>query len=505
MQRINPLYLHCILAFLLGAIGVLAFSPFDLWIMAIFALSGLFYVSTSNTFSKTTLLSFCWGMGLFLCGVSWVYVSIQQFGGASVILAFFLVLLLTAYLSLYPLLFNFILNRFWPQSSFIKMVIAAPSLWMLVEWLRGWLFNGFPWLQFGYSQINGPLKNIAPILGVNMITLIIAIICGLITYSLQQRNIKYALIALFMLTTPLTLKPFQWVNSDPLRQITITLIQGNTDQAIKWSPTQLDKIINNYITLTRPYLGKSDVIIWPEAAIPSTEIRQQEILTTLDTLARENHTLLGLGLLDYVYETDKFHNEFIVLGGQTPYHYPATNRYYKYELVPFGEMTPLEPLFAPIAKLLAIPMSNISPGNYLQPPLLMADYKWLTAICYEIIEGKQMRDNFTRETSFILNISNDTWFGKSIGPWQHFQMARMRAVELGRILVRGTNNGITAIVDQQGLVIAQLPQFKQGVLNTTISPVTGITPYAKFGDYPYWIVLFSLFTFSLFHRHNQKA
>lgn len=493
-----------LLAFLAGAVGVTAFSPFDFWPAGLISLFGLLYFSNRQSPKNAAKIGFCWGFGLFIFGVSWVYVSIQHFGGVAPVVAGGLVILLSAYLALFPALFSYLLTRFWRANSLSSLTIVAPIIWCATEWIRGWLFGGFPWLQFGYSQINGPLKGLAPIWGVNSMTLLLLSISGLLVFSLQNKHKLSAVMAVILLVAPISLKYMRWVTPDATRSADVALIQGNTDQAIKWSASHLEHIITTYTQMTEPYLGKKAIVIWPEAAIPSLENHQQVFLSELDQIATEKQTQIALGVVNYDAPERAYYNALIVLGDKTPYEYPTTNRYNKHYLVPFGETVPFKFLFDVIAKVLAIPMSNMTPGNYIQAPLTISDFHFVSAICYEIIRGQQLRDNFTDDTDFILTVSNDTWFGHSIGPWQHFQMARMRALELGRPVIRGTNNGITAIIDSQGNVTEQLPQFTQAVLDTQVTPTKGQTPYTTWGFTMYQWMLGLLSVAAVFFAFKRQ-
>ncbi|TCP96037.1 apolipoprotein N-acyltransferase [Cricetibacter osteomyelitidis] len=481
------------MALVSGAIGFLAFSPFDYWGVAYVSLLGLIVVA-KNPSKKTALWSgFLWGLSFFSIGVSWLHVSIHQFGGSPLVVSYLLVVLLSAYLALFPTLFVYIVQRFQVKSAVLFAVI-----WTATEFLRSWLFTGFPWLQFGYTQIDSPFFGLAPIFGVTGITFFVmwvsAVIFNLISALFgQYRKINVAVASVLMLAVVGGLSAFagskQFVKEVPEKALTVTLAQGNIEQNLKWDPDYLYRTIGIYEELIRENLGKSDVIILPESAIPMLENQLTPMLDSWQKSAEKAGTEIILGTVFEDNAMGKLFNSIIVLGNsQQPYNLATTNRYNKHHLVPFGEYVPLESLLRPLGSVFNLPMSAFQSGAEVQEPLMVQGRNFTSAICYEIIFGSQLQRNIGKQTDFILTISNDAWFGDSIGPWQHLQMARMRALELGKPVIRATNTGITAFIDAQGKIVEQARQFESLNLTRKIAPTEGKTPYAILGNMPLYVM-----------------
>lgn len=505
MQK-NKTILRSVMAVILGAIAPLAFAPYSYWPTIFISLAGLFVLIQNKTPKQSSWLCFFWGVAYFGVGISWVHVSIDTFGGMPKVFSFLLMLILSCYLALYPALFGWVLNRFFKPNSAVRLLLAAPVIWLCNEWLRGWMLTGFPWLWIGYSQIDTPFGQYAPVAGVETVSLIIAISSGALAYAAMKRRPQWLIVPVVLWAVGFGLKHINWVTPDHSSKTTFALIQGNIDQAKKWVPSERWPTIIKYTDLTQENWD-ADIVIWPEAAIPAFEFELPSYLASLDQAAAQKHTGLITGILNQTQQR-AYYNSILALGAGQPNSYTLDldQRYHKHHLLPFGEFVPFEELLRPLAPLFNLPMSSFTAGNYIQPNLFVNGRYFVSALCYEIAFGEQVRENMTDKTNFILTLSNDAWFGHSIGPFQHMEIARMRALELGKPLIRVTNNGITAITDAKGKVIKQLPQFETAVLKATIESTSGTTPYGKLGSWPlYLISLFLLLPACLICRKTSNT
>ena len=470
----------------LGGLLCLAYAPYSIailpfWILPL-VLVLIWHLSPRQAFAS----GFAFGFGWFGAGLSWIYVSIDQYGGMPDAVNVIVLALLVAYLSLYPALAFSVWRKLCQHSAYWRY--SLPLIWLLTEWLRGWLFTGFPWLGLGYTQTDALLGGLAPAIGQYGITVVIWFIALATVTGLRQRKPQNALlIVVFIILAWLipTLQPLQ--RSDDTTSV--LLVQGNVQQSLKWQADQQWPNILRYLDLTRPQY-QHDIIIWPESAITALEPYADDILYNIDQAAQINGAAVVTGIIDYNATQDSFYNSVIVLGQaqqQTAmsahYQYGHSNRYQKHHLLPIGEFVPFESLLRPLAPLFNLPMSSFSRGNYQQANLTANGHQINTAICYEIAFSQQVRDNTHADTDYLLTVSNDTWFGDSHGPWQHMQIAQMRAKELGRPLLRATNNGVSAITDEYGNIIAEAPQFAATTVSAAVPQVSGQTWFARFGHY----------------------
>ena len=472
------------LSFSAGLSLVFAYAPFSQWWLAILLpIIWLHQINLCNA-RDTAKQSFIFAFGWFSSGISWVHVSIEQFGGLPLFVSLLMMLILCLYLAIFPAITGYLATKLSKNNQLNLWLI--PPIWLLGEYLRGVVLTGFTWLSLGYSQIDGPLAAFAPVIGEVGITFIMLVISISLLNLIKNKQIKrHGLLLSALAIVTLILNQSTWVEFRD-KTIKTALVQGNIEQALKWSPEEQWPSMLTYLDLTRVNYD-ADLIIWPESAIPSMEPLAQEFLDMANQSAFLNNSAIITGIINYNFQSKHYFNSLIVLGKkhqddkQASYYYETKNRYYKNHLLPIGEFVPFEDFLRPIAPFFNLPMSSFSRGDYTQPNLVAQDLHILPLICFEIAFPEQLAANMTDKTDLILTVSNDAWFGDSHGPHQHLEIARMRALEFGRPVLRSTNNGITAVIDHQGKITAQIPQFEQAVLKTEVSLVKGQTPYSVFG------------------------
>ncbi|MFB2679870.1 apolipoprotein N-acyltransferase [Shewanella mangrovisoli] len=501
--------LRLVLAFILGASTALSFAPYSLWIIYPIAMALALWLSSSLAPKASFFHWLSFGFGCFAVGISWVHVSMDTFGGLPLAASVGLMALLALYLALYPALTG--LGLAWltrtNTPSLWRNLLLFPALWVLTEWARGWVMTGFPWIWAGYSQTQGPLKELASIIGALGLSFLIAMLAGALALCFSKRY-KSLLILLPIIAVAAWVTPKLTQIKPTGESVKVALVQGNIPQSMKWEPEALWPTLLKYMDLSREHFD-ADIIVWPEAAIPAPESMVQDFLDNANKVANLNHTSIITGIISR--QHDEFYNSLIVLGNHnqkqqdTPdYESDGSNQFKKHHLLPIGEFVPFEALLRPIAPFFNLPMSSFAQGDYQQPNLSAVGHKIAPAICYEIAFPEQLRDSVNLGTDLLLTVSNDAWFGTSNGPLQHMEIAQMRAIELGRPLVRATNNGVTAVVDENGNITAALPQFETGVLSATIPLVTGQTWFAKIGQTPLLLLCAALLLLGFIRRKKQQ-
>lgn len=478
-----------LLALACGALLPLSLAPFGYWPLGFVAVAGWFVV-LRRPGVNSALAGWLFGVGKYAVGASWVYVSIHVYGNAAPPLAAFLVVLFVAGLALFTLANGWLFGRLasgrpWPDA----LLFAA--LFTGFEWLLTWVLTGFPWLFAGYAHLTTALAGLAPLGGVLLVGFAVALgaaMAVLLAEFVRGRQWTGAALAAAVALTPWVLGwlfvGVAWVKPGETRQV--ALVQGNVDQSIKWLPESRMPILRNYQALSEPYWGV-DVMIWPEAALTFLSQPATRVLEALDSRAVQTGTALVLGLPS----VERAPGGAVTLRNTARVLGTGHGHYVKRRLVPFGEYVPLESLLRGAIDFFDLPMSRSEPGPWRQSLLDLGGQRAVMAICYEVVYPGLVRAG-AAESDVLLTISNDSWFGSSIGPLQHLEMAQMRALENGRFLLRGTNNGVTAIIDQTGRVRGRLPQFEAGTLRGEYTAMTGTTPFTRYGHGPLLTVLAGL-------------
>lgn len=475
------------LSLIAGAVLPLAFAPFSWWPVVILSFLLLLACIQNISATRAAWRGYLFGIGYFGIGVSWVYVSIRLFGNATTPLAIVITSLFILILSIYTALAIWAVRKLLADNASAALLPVFPAAWVLIEWLRGWLFTGFGWLQVGYAFVDSPLAEYAPwfgTLGVGYLALIgvTAIFIALSANTRAWMKVISLALTIVIWGIPIwtELPIHARTDGDTLE---VALVQGNVPQYIKWHKSQRQPTLDKYRQMTERHWDK-DVIVWPETAIPAF---RKDISTYLDAIhdaARLSDTVLMTGL-PVREESGNYYNALTVLGNAD--HADHTT-YLKRHLVPFGEYLPLKFLLEPILGYLQIPMSDFSSGTQKKPLVQAAEHTVGVLICYEIAFAGDVMQALP-EAGYLVNISNDAWFGDSLGPHQHLQITRMRAIETGRYILRATNTGISAIIEPTGRIQTRLTGSEQGVLTGRIHTVTGQTPYSRYVDYPLVAVL----------------
>jgi apolipoprotein N-acyltransferase len=457
-------YRHLI-AGLTGVVGVFCFAPFELyWLAPVvwFSLFALFLQEKTPRQAMWAGLSF--GLGFFLTGTSWVYVSLSVFGGMPWWLAGIAAFLFCAVMALFPMAAGWIFKR-WQPATFWQQALFFAALIATVDWLKSWIFTGFPWLTVGYSQAPpSPLAGFAPLLGVHGLSLLVALSGALL--------LRWRIGLSFLLLLALSgfgLRQIQWTEPSG-KPVSVALIQGNIPQEMKFRPEAFIQTLSLYRGMIAA--SPAQLTILPETAIPAFfDQLPPGYIESLKTIAEGHGGDIIFGTLSG--DNERYFNSAVSVG-RSP-----LQIYSKSHLVPFGEMIP--PGFSWFLELASIPMSAFSRGTNKQPPLAVAGQQVAVNICYEDVFGEEIIGSLP-QAGILVNLSNTAWFGRSLAQPQHLQISRMRAVETGRPMLRATNTGMTAAIGPDGSILAQLPAFTRGVLTTEVVAHQGMTPYARFGN-----------------------
>ena len=469
--------------FVLGCLTTTAFAPFGLSLLAPLALLPLFYVCLTNSPRDSAKQAFWYGFGLFLSGTYWIYISVVVFGEAPAWIAVLLMLGLVLIMSGYLWLTGWLISRLASGEPWL-LLAAAPAVWVTVEWARGWLLSGFPWLALGYSQVDAALAGWAPVMGVYGVSaMLVTSATAVIVAALTRGKAQWIAVGLVLLPWLFggLLKTIDWTEADG-EPLTATIIQAGIPQDQKWLTETFRPTLDFYRKATRG-AAASDIVLWPEVAIPAVTDQVASYIDGLESDSRVTGQTILFGILERVTERTiepEIYNSIIALTGE------ERQVYRKRHLVPFGEYFPVPPKVREWLRMMSLPHNDLAAGAEVQPLIKTRDgVELAVAICYEDAYGAEQLYALPA-AAILINVSNDAWFGDSIAPHQHLQIARMRSLEVGRYAIRATNTGISAFIGPDGEILESGPQFEAVTMTMPVQPRKGATPYVRVGN---WLVL----------------
>ncbi|MCY4420483.1 MAG: apolipoprotein N-acyltransferase [Gammaproteobacteria bacterium] len=479
-----------------GGLLVCAFAPFFAWWLTFLCPLALYVFIQNLPRRDAFVLGYIFGLFFFGFGVSWTYNSIHEFGHAPVLLSALLVGLLVLTLSLFPALTAALYSMCCRERTFdVTGAVAFSTLWVLLEWVRGWIFTGFPWLLIGHAHHSSLLSNILPVfgsLGASWLTLVISSLAAvLVAGAARQRFISAAFVVLVAAGLYIA-GQVTWTHPQQ-ESLNVALIQGNIPQEMKWNREQQRHILGKYWRLSKDNQD-ADIIIWPETAIPAYyDSVKDSYIVELEKISRAGDVDFLIGLFTQDSDSGEIYNSVMTLGSER-------SVYSKRHLVPFGEYIPLRSIASFLADYIVLPMADMSSGTG-RPLVRLKGHYAGASICYEAVYGNEVIDALP-EAKFLINVSNDAWFGDSFAPHQHLEIARSRAIETGRYLLRATSTGISAVIDPGGVIVERSNQFREEVVRATIRPYTGLTPYAYWGDSAIIAILSGIFLIIGLHRRS---
>ena len=477
-----------------GALVPLALAPVSLWPLSPLSII-LFWLSLQSCTSsrQASLTGFVYGLGYFGVGVSWVFVSMVDHSNTHWALAGLLTLLFCAGLGLFYAIFAALFHRFKHLHHYPSLLFLG--LWVSLDLLRGWLLTGFPWLYLGYASIDTSLAGYAPLLGIHGVTLLL-VASGLLVHGVAITKPYRLLLLAAIWLAGYGLSLIQWTQPSTPAPIKVTLLQGNIGLQDKWLPQHLTPTLNYYLGQTYQHLD-SDLIVWPETAIATywDYIQPSMQAVSLAATTHNSQIISGTVMRENQNQGANYFNSLVVLGPQDgSTEPPAQGYYHKQRLVPFGEYIPLEQWFRGAIDFFDLPMSAFKIPTQEQGLLSHSPVPIAGNICYEIAYP-QLVAKQASAAQMIVTVSNDTWFEHSLAPWQHLQIAQMRAIENAKPVARATNSGVSALIDAKGKIIALAPMYQQAQLTGLVGPKQGTTPYNIGLNWPITLLSLGLILF----------
>ncbi|MEN9705090.1 MAG: hypothetical protein RLZZ393_969 [Pseudomonadota bacterium] len=486
-------------ALVAGASLVSAFAPTGLWPIAL--LSPLVLITSWHGTSSPregALLGFLFSAGTYGAGTWWLYNSLHVIGQAPVWLSILLMLLLVALMAGWQALLGYAVVRWLPRGPGVANLLAVPSAWLLVEWARGWFLSGFPWLSLGYSQTESVLRGFAPVGGVHLVSLVLLLAAaGLAAAVLGRGGARIVGFLLLLLPWPVgaALDRIDWTHpAGP--PIQVAVLQGAIPQDEKWLASNLDATLERYRRLNDDALG-SRLIVWPESAPPDLANNLAGYLGRIWATSRARGSDVVMGVVRVAEDGETYYNSMLALSGSEPSFYD------KNHLVPFGEYFPVPRFVRRWLRLMNLPYSDFAGGGEEQPPLTAGGMKIAPSICYEDAYPTEQLLALG-QSNILVNVTNDAWFGHTGARYQHFQIARMRAIESRRPLLRAANDGVSGLVGPRGRAYALAPEFEPAALRGSVQPREGRTPWMAWANVPVVAAAAALVLLGLFEARRRR-
>ena len=490
-----------LIVFVLGAATTTAFAPFGLWLLAPLLVLPLLYICLTVAPRDAAAHGFWYGFGFYLTGIYWIYISVHVLGNAALWIALLLMVGLALIMAAFVALAAWLMSRLSHGEPWL-LVLLGPAAWVLCEWVRGWVLTGFPWMGLGYGQIDSPLAGWAPVLGIYGVSFMVVASTAAIIATFLAPTARARIAGLAVVIAPWVLggilSVVDW--TEPAgKAVRASIVQAGVSQDKKWDRDQLLPIMEYYHSSTLS-VPESDIVLWPEVAIPALNDQVESFIARVESDARQNGNSVLFGILERSFERSvdgRIYNSVMLIGGE------ERQSYRKRHLVPFGEYFPVPPSVREWMKMQNLPHSDLAKGADMQPLLTTSDdLQFGVAICYEDAYGSEQLYALP-DAGILINVSNDAWFGDSIAPHQHLEIARMRSLEFGRPALRSTNTGISAFIAADGELVRTGEQFQPQILTADIQPRRGMTPYARAGNWP--VLGLCLVILGLFWIRNRPS
>ena len=492
---IRDSWIGSLLALAAGAVLATAFAPYGYWPMALLCPALLMWLWQEVSPRRAATLGFYFGAGTFAVGTWWLYIAIHTIGEAPVWLALALMLALVSIMGAYQALAGYLANRLLPVAGVWRWWVGVPALWLLIEWLRGWFLSGFPWLSLGYSQTDSWLGGYAPVGGVYAISGLLLVCAGaLLALLLDRRRTRWVSIIVLLLPWAggelLTIVPWTYASGP---RVSVAVLLGAVPQDEKHLEASLGPTKALYYRLNDQVLG-AKLIVWPETAVPELANDMTPYLKSIFQRARLSGSDVVMGI---AHEGDggEYFDSVLALSAKPSY-------YDKRHLVPFGEYFPVPKFVRNWLRLMSLPNEDFTPGADKQSNLEAGGLRLAATVCYEDAYGTAQRA-MVRQADALVNVTNDAWFGHSSARYQHFQIARMRAMEARRYLIRAANDGVSAVVGPFGEVQERAPEYQPVILRGTVEPRRGLPPYVRLGDLPVLVTALAALLLAIYQRWRR--